>query len=71
MHTPQDMYHVEFLNKSASAPPDADALTAAANTVGSRAGIGAYTGQLQTAQPLDCFISAAHTVSSPLSTDTS
>jgi hypothetical protein len=42
----EDMYHVDFLGKSASATPDADALTAAANPVGSRAGIGAahYTG---------------------------
>lgn len=36
----QEMYHVDFLNKGALAP-DADELTAAANTPGSRAGIGA------------------------------
>lgn len=42
----EDMYHVDFLGKSASAPPDAEALTAAANPTGSRAGIGAshYSG---------------------------
>ncbi len=37
----QEMYHVDFLKKGALAPPDADELSAAANTPGSRAGIGA------------------------------
>lgn len=47
VHIVQDMYHVDFLGKAASVPPDADALTAAANPIGSRAGIGAsrYTSQ--------------------------